>query len=69
MKDIWDALVKDSSATISEHFDAIISDLLQNILAKEWRVREASCAAIGDLVQGRELHMVSLLVSGIILRY
>lgn len=60
MKDIWDSLVKDPSETISQHFDEILTDLLENILTKEWRVREASCSAIGDLLQGRELKMVSL---------
>lgn len=55
MNDIWNALVKDSSATIEQHFDPIMEDLLINILGKEWRVRQASCAAIADLVQGRAL--------------
>ncbi|KAK7521973.1 proteasome stabiliser-domain-containing protein [Phyllosticta citriasiana] len=55
MKDIWDALVKDSNSTLNQHFDAIIQDLLQNILGREWRAREASCAAIADLIQGREI--------------
>ncbi|KAF2015929.1 ARM repeat-containing protein [Aaosphaeria arxii CBS 175.79] len=55
MNDIWNALVKDSSATIDKHFDAIMNDLLTSILNKEWRVRQASCAAISDLVQGRRL--------------
>ncbi|KAG6040514.1 hypothetical protein E4U41_000335 [Claviceps citrina] len=53
MDDIWKALVKDSNATIEAHFDAIVQDLLKSILSKEWRVREASCAAISDLIQGR----------------
>lgn len=55
MKDIWNALVKDSSAIIKEHSDAIMQDLLENILSKEWRVRQASCAAIADLVQGQSV--------------
>ncbi|KAK4986026.1 proteasome component M29 [Elasticomyces elasticus] len=55
MNDIWNALVKDSSATIEKHFDAIIQDLLQNVLGKEWRVRQACCAAIADLIQSRPL--------------
>lgn len=55
MNDIWNALVKDPSATIDKHFDAIMSDLLLSILGKEWRVRQASCAAIADLVQGRKM--------------
>ncbi|KAM7202731.1 Proteasome stabiliser domain containing protein [Rhypophila sp. PSN 637] len=53
MNDIWKALVKDSNAVLEEHFDAIIQDLLKSVLDKEWRVREASCAAIGDLIGGR----------------
>ncbi|CAI6341703.1 unnamed protein product [Periconia digitata] len=55
MNDIWNALVKDSSATIDRYFDAIMDDLLTSILTKEWRVRQASCAAIADLVQGRNV--------------
>lgn len=53
MNDIWSALVKSPTAIIEEHFDAIMEDLLKNILGKEWRTRQASCAAIADLVQGR----------------
>ena len=60
MGDIWTALVKDSSATIDRHFDSIMEDLLKSIVGKEWRVREASCAAIADLVQGRPLSKVDL---------
>ncbi|KAH3915958.1 hypothetical protein HBH56_067030 [Parastagonospora nodorum] len=55
MNDIWNSLVKDSSATIDKHFDAIMDDLLASILGKEWRVRQACCAAIGDLIQGRSI--------------
>lgn len=53
MEDIWKSLVKDSNATLDAHFDAIMDDLLKSIVDREWRVREASCAAISDLVQGR----------------
>ena len=55
MNDIWAALVKDPSAVIDQCFDNILNDLLENILGKEWRARQASCAAIADLVQGRPL--------------
>ena len=55
MNDIWKALVKDSAVVIDQHFDDIMGDLLKNILGKEWRVRQACCAAIADLVQGRQL--------------
>ncbi|CAK7274825.1 proteasome component M29 [Sporothrix epigloea] len=53
MNDIWKALVKDSKNVIDENFSAIMEDLLSCILSKEWRVRQASAAAVSDLVQGR----------------
>lgn len=53
MNDIWKALVKDSNAVLEAHFDSIMNDLLKSIFGKEWRVREASCAAISDLISGR----------------
>lgn len=53
MNNIWKSLVKDNNAVMEEHFDAIMKDLLKSILGKEWRVREASCAAISDLIAGR----------------
>lgn len=55
MNDIWSALVKDPTATIDTYFDSIMEDLLKNILGREWRVRQASCAALAELVQGRSL--------------
>ena len=55
MNDIWKALVKDSANVIDKYFDSIMEDLLKNILGKEWRVRQACCAAIADLVGGRPL--------------
>ncbi|KOS20773.1 Proteasome component ECM29 [Escovopsis weberi] len=53
MEDIWKALVKDPSATLETHFDAMMEDLLKSVLGREWRMREASCGAIADLVSGR----------------
>lgn len=58
MNDIWNALIKDTNATIDQQFKLIIEDLLLNIVGREWRVRQASCAAIADLVQGRKLDQV-----------
>ncbi|KAL8687371.1 MAG: hypothetical protein Q9218_006438, partial [Villophora microphyllina] len=53
MNEIWTALVREPTATIDQHFDSIMNDLLKNILGKEWRTRQACCAAIADLVQSR----------------
>ncbi|KAF2454899.1 proteasome stabiliser-domain-containing protein [Lineolata rhizophorae] len=55
MNDIWTALIKEPNKAIDTHFDAIMTDLLGNILGKEWRVRQACCDAIGDLIRGRKL--------------
>ncbi|KAL5333750.1 proteasome stabiliser-domain-containing protein [Aspergillus crustosus] len=55
MNTIWLALVKDPNAVISAHFDEIMADLLKNMLSgREWRMRQASCAAISDLIQGHQ---------------
>ncbi|KAE8350170.1 proteasome stabiliser-domain-containing protein [Aspergillus coremiiformis] len=54
MNTIWQALVKDPAAIIGTHFDEIMDDLLKSMMTgREWRVRQASCAAIADLIQGR----------------
>jgi len=55
MNDIWKALVKDPTAVVDKHFESIMEDLLKNIVGREWRTRQASCAAVADLVQGRLL--------------
>ena len=55
MNELWRQLVKEPSTMIDRNFDSIIDDLLKNIINREWRVRQASCAAIADLVQGRPL--------------
>ncbi|KAI1760689.1 proteasome component [Hypoxylon sp. FL1150] len=53
MEDIWKAVVKEPSAVIDECFDAIMDELLRSILdGREWRVREASCSAIAELIYG-----------------
>ena len=57
MNDIWTALVKDPAATVNKYFDTIIQDLMKTILGKEWRVRQASCAAIADIIQGRPFEL------------
>lgn len=56
MNEIWRALVKDPTTVIDQNFGPIIDDLLKSVLSgKEWRAREASCAAIADLVSGRDV--------------
>lgn len=52
MNVIWHTLVKDSVAVVNAHFDEIMVDLLASMMTgREWRARQASCAAISDLIQ------------------
>ncbi len=39
--------------TVDEHFDAVMADLLKEIGGRLWRSRQASAAALADLLQGR----------------
>lgn len=67
MNDIWKALVKDPKAVVDVHFNDIIEDLLSSILSgKEWRVRQASCAAIADLIQGQPIEKYDAYVGEIL---
>lgn len=51
MNDIWNALVPNNSDTIKQYFDIILEELLKGMGNKEWRVRQASTAALNDLLQ------------------
>ncbi|KAK9467767.1 proteasome stabiliser-domain-containing protein [Lipomyces arxii] len=50
MKMIWDSLVQDSAGIVDAQFDDILEELLKRIGDREWRVRQASCAALQDLL-------------------
>ncbi|KAI9923627.1 hypothetical protein ASPWEDRAFT_38385 [Aspergillus wentii DTO 134E9] len=55
MNTIWHTLVKDPTVVVDTHYGEIMGDLLKSMLSgREWRVRQASCAAISDLIQGRQ---------------
>ncbi|KAA8652260.1 hypothetical protein EYZ11_004591 [Aspergillus tanneri] len=56
MNTLWQALVKEPTELIDTHFEEIMGDLLHSMISgREWRVRQASCAAIADLLQGRQI--------------
>ncbi|KAI5961626.1 ECM29 [Candida pseudojiufengensis] len=55
MDSIWNSIVKDSSKTINDNFTSILNELLSGMGKKEWRVRQASAAALIDLLQSVEL--------------
>ena len=55
MNTIWHTLVKEPTVVVNTHFDEIMTDLLKSMMTgREWRVRQASCTAIADLIQGRQ---------------
>lgn len=53
MRAIWNAMVKDTTSVLETHYDTIMSSLLKSMLGREWRIRQASCAAVKDLIDGR----------------
>eukprot|EP00056_Hartaetosiga_gracilis_P021694 m.25829 g.25829 ORF g.25829 m.25829 type:complete len:1985 (-) comp9214_c0_seq1:83-6037(-) len=53
MNNIWNTVVKDGVKEIDRHFDAIVKDLLQNVSARQWRVRESSAQALAEVLRGR----------------
>lgn len=55
MNDIWSALVKDTPKTVRENFKLILDEILKGIGNKEWRVRQASAAALNELLQTQPL--------------
>ncbi|CAI9736898.1 adapter and scaffold ECM29-like [Octopus vulgaris] len=58
MSSIWDALVPEKGKTLDLYLNAIVDDLLKNLTASEWRVRESCCYAVSNLLQGRQLNSI-----------
>lgn len=55
MTSIWESLVTDNKKTLDLYISEILDDLLKNLTAPEWRVRESSCHAVSDLLRGRQM--------------
>lgn len=53
MTDMWNSLVKNPKETVDRYFPAIIKEVISGLESELWRVREASCHAISDLLTGR----------------
>jgi proteasome component ECM29 len=54
MQSLWKNFVRKPAEVFDMHFDAIMADLLKNILSKLWRWRETSCLALADLLQDQK---------------
>ncbi|KAJ3045279.1 hypothetical protein HDV00_011151 [Rhizophlyctis rosea] len=55
MKNIWKTLVKEPKKAVDEYFDVIITDVIKGMGDRQWRMREASCAALADLLHGQQI--------------
>lgn len=53
MMNVWRSLVDDPSIALTEHFGPVVDALLKDMTDRLWRHREAGCAALSDLLQGR----------------
>lgn len=51
MDNIWDTLFPEGSQAVEKYFDIVLEEVLTNSGNREWRVREASSAALLHLVQ------------------
>lgn len=51
MNEIWTALLPNPTKTIDENYSSILKELLRGMGDKEWRTRQASAAALSDLLQ------------------
>lgn len=55
MSSIWQAVVQDKTNTVDKYMKEIATDLVKNLTNTQWRIRESSCMAVGDLLRGRPL--------------
>jgi len=53
MENIFKTIVPEATKTVDLYVHEILEDLLDHISDSQWRVRESSCAAIGDILRGR----------------
>eukprot|EP00276_Gloeochaete_wittrockiana_P000859 CAMPEP_0184674414 /NCGR_PEP_ID=MMETSP0308-20130426/87221_1 /TAXON_ID=38269 /ORGANISM="Gloeochaete witrockiana, Strain SAG 46.84" /LENGTH=929 /DNA_ID=CAMNT_0027122009 /DNA_START=29 /DNA_END=2819 /DNA_ORIENTATION=- len=59
MTNIWAALVPEGKKVVDTYLGAIMKELLSSMGSRVWRVREASCLALADLLPGRKVEQVA----------
>uniref|UniRef100_A0A0N5B1U0 Proteasome component M29 n=1 Tax=Strongyloides papillosus TaxID=174720 RepID=A0A0N5B1U0_STREA len=50
MKSIWRALTSNQQGIIDKYAYSILKEIIPSLTHKEWRIRESSCFALGDLL-------------------
>eukprot|EP00736_Rhodelphis_marinus_P002650 Rmarinus@m.5492 len=58
MQDLWNSMVPNTSQALDENFDAVMKELLSGVVNRQWRLREGSCYALADLLEGRRYDQV-----------
>ena len=53
MKQVWSSLVPDPKRALTEHLGAVLDHLLEGLVGREWRAREASCYGLAESLTGR----------------
>eukprot|EP00112_Aurelia_sp_Birch-Aquarium-sp1_P025455 Seg846.4 transcript_id=Seg846.4/GoldUCD/mRNA.D3Y31 product="Proteasome adapter and scaffold protein ECM29" protein_id=Seg846.4/GoldUCD/D3Y31 len=51
MANIWSAVVPDGKKSLDKYTKEIANDLIDNMTNYQWRIRESSCSALGDLIR------------------
>eukprot|EP00457_Paulinella_chromatophora_P000187 gb/GEZN01000187.1/.p1 GENE.gb/GEZN01000187.1/~~gb/GEZN01000187.1/.p1 ORF type:complete len:1967 (+),score=435.69 gb/GEZN01000187.1/:681-5903(+) len=59
MRQLWATLVQNPRQAVSDHFDRILSELEESLVARQWRTRHSACLAVCDLIQGRSAEQVA----------
>ncbi|KAJ3274310.1 hypothetical protein HDV01_003154 [Terramyces sp. JEL0728] len=58
MKNIWNSLVKEPAKTVDKYFVEIMNEVLKGMGDRMWRTREASTAALTDLLNGKKIEQL-----------
>lgn len=51
MSSILTTIVPERQKALAQHFDAVMSDLLTEMVSRQWRNRHAACLAAADVLQ------------------
>ncbi|WKX98489.1 hypothetical protein Q1695_013850 [Nippostrongylus brasiliensis] len=67
MRSIWTVLTASRRGLVEEYVDDIAKELQEQLTKPEWRVRESSCLALSDLIQGNDSRYIRSIVPDLLL--
>ena len=53
MKQVWSSLVPEPKKSLTEHLPKVLAHLMEGLVDRLWRAREASCYALSEVLSGR----------------